>query len=108
MEIRRFDVWSVSKMMAVMYAILGFLVGLIYAFFLFLFGAAAAASGDEGAGAAVAVMGGLGVGVVILFPILYGLLGLIGGALSTWLYNVLAGRLGGVRFEVTGAGAASH
>ncbi len=41
-----------------------------------------------------------GVGAVIFLPILYGLLGLIGGLIVASLYNVLAGLLGGIELDI--------
>ena len=42
----------------------------------------------------------LGVGGVIALPIIYGVMGVIGGALGAVLYNVFAGMVGGVQVEV--------
>lgn len=40
-----------------------------------------------------------GVGAIILFPILYGVMGLIFGAVSAALYNLFAGIVGGIELE---------
>ena len=44
--------------------------------------------------------GGLfGVGAVIFLPIIYGVLGAIGGALTAVFYNIIAGMVGGLQIE---------
>lgn len=48
--------------------------------------------------------GSVAVGIIMLIavPILIALLGFITGAISAWLYNFAAGKLGGVRFVLEG------
>ena len=41
----------------------------------------------------------LGVGAVVALPILYGVMGLIGGAIGALLYNAFAGMVGGVELN---------
>lgn len=41
-----------------------------------------------------------GIGLFILMPILYGLAGLIFVPLGCWMYNKVAGFMGGIEFEV--------
>jgi hypothetical protein len=41
-----------------------------------------------------------GVGAIIVLPILYGCGGFIGAAISAWLYNLIAGAVGGVEVDV--------
>jgi len=41
-----------------------------------------------------------GVGAVIVFPICYGLIGFVASLLGAWLYNGLAGTVGGIQVDV--------
>jgi hypothetical protein len=41
-----------------------------------------------------------GVGAVVIMPILYGIMGAIGGAIGAILYNVFAGMVGGVALNI--------
>jgi hypothetical protein len=44
----------------------------------------------------------LGVIMMIALPIMYGLFGFIGGTIGALIYNVMAGIIGGVKFELEG------
>jgi hypothetical protein len=105
MTIRRFGVFSVAKINGLLGFIIGLLIGLIYGLFLILFGAAMSALAPGGGNEALA--GGvstvvLGVITMIAFPIIYGFLGFLGGAISAVVYNLAAGMIGGIKFELEG------
>jgi len=44
----------------------------------------------------------LGIIMMIALPIMYGLFGFIGGTIGALIYNVMAGIIGGVKFELEG------
>jgi hypothetical protein len=105
MTIRRFGVISVAKIYGLLSFIFGLIFGVIYGLFLILFGAAmTAVAGREGidatAGGVSSVV--LGLGMMIGLPLFYGLLGFIMGAISALVYNILAGIIGGIKFELEG------
>jgi hypothetical protein len=63
-----------------------------------LFGA-----GIVGGEAALAIGGGgvvLGILVMVGLPIMYGLIGFIGGAIGALLYNIFSNLVGGIEIEV--------
>jgi len=41
-----------------------------------------------------------GVGALITFPLMYGLIGFVGGLLVAFLYNLVAQRMGGLQLDV--------
>lgn len=41
-----------------------------------------------------------GVGAIIILPIVYGLLGFVGGAIVAWIYNIAARLIGGIELEI--------
>jgi hypothetical protein len=41
-----------------------------------------------------------GIAGIVVLPIVYGILGFITTLIGAWLYNVLAGMVGGVELEV--------
>ena len=85
-QIRRIGVLQTAKVLAVLYFVLGALIfipiGLIQL-----------ATGQAGKGP-------LPVVVVFLFPLLYGIGGFVAVVMMCWLYNVVAGWLGGVAIEL--------
>jgi len=96
MVIRHVNVGSLAKIFGALYAIWGFIFGVLVALFA-LAGAGMSAASDSGM---PGWLGGVfGVGAVILLPIFYGVLGAVGGALTAVMYNVVAGMVGGLRVE---------
>ena len=98
MIIKSVGVVSVAKMLGAMYGAIGLIAGLIVSV-IAMFGGFAAAQTEMGGGGAL--MGGImGVGAVIVFPLLYGGLGFVGGAISALIYNLFAGIAGGIEINV--------
>ncbi len=104
MTIRRFGVLSVAKIYGLLCFILGLIIGVIYGLFLILFGAAMSAmapGGNEALAGGVSTVV-LGIFMMIGFPIMYGLMGFIAGAISAVIYNIAAGMIGGIKFDLEG------
>jgi len=104
MIIKRVGVLSVAKIMGALYAMLGLIIGIPFGLIMML-GMGAAMMGnqsqDGAVGAGLAGMGmGMGLVMMILFPIFYGVLGLIGGLIMGALYNLTAGFMGGIEIDV--------
>jgi hypothetical protein len=97
MIVTRLGVWSVAKMYATVAAAMGLLIGLLFAGLSLVGAGLASQSNDMPAGMAAA----FGVGAVVVLPLLYGVFGLIGGAVGAGLYNVFAGLVGGVEVDMT-------
>lgn len=89
MILRRIDPVSTAKVAGILYALLGVLIGLFMALFGSLFDAAS--GGGFG--------GSFGVAAIFIFPVMYGIIGLIGGLISAFLYNLVAGWVGGIEVE---------
>jgi hypothetical protein len=100
MVIKRIGVISCAKVMAVLYAGIGLVIGGLYALFALIGGGAMMASGASEGAVGGGVMMGLGLAMVVIAPIVYGLLGFLGGLLTAWLYNLAAGFAGGIEIEV--------
>ena len=96
MIVRKFGVWSVARMYGTLLAVVGLIVGLMFAL-ASLIGAGIAKNSDLPAGMAAV----FGVGAVVLLPIFYGVLGILMGAVGATLYNLFAGMVGGVEIDVS-------
>lgn len=97
-EVRRIGVLSLALMSGLLYTALGLIFGILFAC-ITLFGVAGLAASMED-------LTGFGGGIVIsllyavCFPIMYGVIGFIAGAILGLLYNVIAGIAGGVKIEL--------
>ena len=95
MVINRVTPFSLAKISGTLYAILGLVFGALFS--LIAMAGAMAGGGENGS-----MFGALfGVGAIIMFPIFYGCIGFVGSLIIAWLYNVLAGMVGGVELDVT-------
>ncbi|MCK5528392.1 MAG: hypothetical protein KAI74_01805 [Kiritimatiellae bacterium] len=83
-QISRISVDQTSKVIAILYVIFSLLYSLI-GIFMIVFG-----------GPEMKIMGG----IYIFMPILMGIFGFIFVALGCWIYNLVAGKFGGIEFEV--------
>lgn len=96
MILKSIGVLSCGKMMGLVYAILGLLVGGFFA--LFSLAGVAMQQAQAGNGPMLPFMGA-GVAAVIIFPILYGIIGFIGGIILALLYNAVANIAGGLELD---------
>ena len=90
MRIKRIEPVQCAKMVGTLYALLGFIIGLIFSLF--------ALTG--GAMAGLPFGAAFGVGAVILFPLLYGCIGFIMSLIMAPFYNLVAGWIGGLEIQV--------
>ena len=83
-EIKSFQIFQTAKVVAVIYAMMAAIFGVFFAFIALIHGHP-----------------GRALQALIFFPILYAVASFIGIAFLCWLYNEVASRIGGVRFEMT-------
>lgn len=94
MVITRIAPLSCGKIAAVLYGGVGLIVGVIVS-------VVSLAGGFRGDSLFGPLAGGLiGVGAIVLLPIFYGGLGLIGAIIASWLYNAAASVAGGIEVDV--------
>ncbi len=89
MVLHRIGPLSAAKVVAVLYAIFGLIMG--------AFLSVAALFRADGGGIAPL----WGVAAVVFFPVLYGVGGFIATLITAWLYIVVAGAVGGVELDLS-------
>lgn len=94
-QIKKFNPLSVMKIAAICYAALGLLEGILVAV-IFSVGLA----GRESTGMPRFLAPLFGVFSIFVFPILFAVVGAIGGGLGAVIYNVAARFVGGIEVEV--------
>ena len=104
MTIRRFNVFSVAKIQGFLGFVIGLLIGVVYGLIFMIFGAAISSLAPQGDSQAMGGVGAIVIGLIVMIavPIFYGILGFIGGAIGALVYNLAAGVVGGLKFELEG------
>lgn len=99
MVIRRISPWSCAKVAGVLQAAMGVIVGLLFSVIGFVAGSLGGAMHETSfSGPAMGLM--FGAGAIVILPIVYGILGLVAGALSAFIYNMAAAVIGGIEIDV--------
>lgn len=93
----RIGPWSLGRLLGVIYAVLGLVLGFFFSL-ITIFGASLSRQGGAGGPYLGMLFGGA---AFVIFPILYGGLGLLGGALVGLIYNVASKWIGGLELELT-------
>lgn len=96
-KIKRFDPVSVMRIAAICYAALGLFEGILVTA---IFSVMGLAGQDATPGMPRFLVPLFGAFSIILFPILFGAFGAIGGVLGAVIYNVSARFVGGIEVEV--------
>lgn len=91
-EIKSVGILSVAKFSAAQ----GAVIGLVYGVFAALF-ALAAAGGMPNRGAFAL---GFGAAAIVIAPLIFLVVGFIGGIISAIVYNLVAGMVGGIELEL--------
>jgi hypothetical protein len=95
-RVKSFGVLSVAKIAGLCYGAMG----LLFVPFFFMFGVIGMMAGRQ-AGAPGASLGPvLGVLLALIMPIIYGGMGFVMGALGAFIYNLMAGWIGGIEVEL--------
>lgn len=95
MVLRSVGVMSVGKLLGAMYAIMGLIFG---GFFSLLSLMAGGINPNQGDPNPLPFMIG-GMAAVIILPIVYGIMGFVGGIISAVVYNFIAGMVGGIEMD---------
>ncbi len=91
MVVNRVGPLSCAKVVGLLYVILGLIMGAFVSLF------AATMGGVPGRDPGNPVFG---MAAVVFFPVLYGVAGFVTTLIAAWLYNGLAGLVGGVEIDL--------
>ncbi len=98
--LKKIGVWSMAKLQAILMAFVGLIVGIITALVLSAISPKLAAiEGVNLEMLPISSITGIGFLTIIAYPIIYGIIGLVGGAVGAWLYNLIARWVGGIEME---------
>jgi len=98
--VKRIAPGSAFKVGLVVYAFLGLIVGICMALFSMVAGSLGSLAGGGVPGARTLGFG-FGLSAIIIFPILYGIVGGIGGVIAAAVYNLAAGWVGGLEVDIS-------
>lgn len=101
LRIRKLGVLSVAKIQASIMFVISLLISIPYGLILIIYGLIGGSAIGSNAGLAVGA-GGIVIGLLIMIglPIMYCILGFIGGAIGALLYNLFSAWVGGIEIEV--------
>lgn len=97
MVLKRIGVLAAGKVLGLLYLVMGIFPGIMFALM-----AMAGAAAPQQPGAPenpFLLFAGLGVAAIIVMPIMYGIMGFIGGIICAAIYNVIASMAGGLELE---------
>jgi len=97
-RLRRIGIGQMAKLLGALYFALGILFAVIFG----LAGSMMPTS-ELGGGATM-----FGTAFVIAIPFIYGVLGVVFGALIAWLYNIVASWTGGLELEFESSAVQAH
>lgn len=89
-KLKKIGVMSFAKLYGGLSGLMGLIVGVLF-FLISLVGVAL----GTGIGGLV-----VGIGILIFLPIIYGIAGFVMGAISAFLYNIVASKVGGIELEL--------
>ena len=95
-KIKKIGVSSAAKIYGMTLGVLGFVFGIFYTMLLTAFGGLL--------GTSTLNLGAMGLIFPILFPIIYGVLGFVVGALGAVVYNFVASKIGGLEIQLSNEG----
>jgi hypothetical protein len=98
-EIKKIDVWSMVKIAFILGGIFGLFAGILYAMMLTMIGGLLSQMGGE-FGGMPGLTGAVGIITIFLMVLFYAVIGAVGTAIFTWIYNLLARGMGGIRFHL--------
>lgn len=102
-QIKSFGIFQTSKFVAILYFVIAAIIAIIAAPFILLAGMFSSQPGADLGSSGAAAMG-FGLVFLVAAPFLYAIAAFLMTALTCWIYNLLAGRVGGIAIELQPSG----
>ena len=96
MVIKRVGPVSCAKISGTLYGIIGLIIGGVFS----MVAMAGGFASDDASPFAAGLGAVIGAAAIVVFPLFYGCMGFVATLVGAWLYNVVAGLVGGVEIEV--------
>ncbi len=100
MVLKKIGIISLARIAAIIYAFLGFVIGIFVAFVVSIGSIAGSRFSELSNGPSPLIGLVFGIGSIVIFPIIYGLLGFLMGLIVSALYNWIVGFTGGIELEM--------
>jgi len=92
---------SCARIAGAIYAAIGLIFGALFSLLALLGIVFSSTQRTLGQNSLSPLIGGIiGIGAIVIFPIVYGLMGFCFAWLGAWLYNFVAAKVGGIEIEV--------
>ncbi len=110
MELKKLDVVSVGKVFALFGAIFGLIAGFIMTLVSVSISSLISSMAPLTTGMPVDPMAFAGIGAlaIVIFPIMYAIGGFLSGVISAFIYNIVAGKFGGIEVDLQNTQAVSQ
>ena len=102
-KLMRIGVVKCGMIQGVFGLVVGLLVGIIYGGMFIIMGLVGASSELDSLGMGGLGVAGMGVVFLIAMPIIYGLMGFVGGVIMAAVFNLVTGWVGGIELELEDA-----
>lgn len=96
MVLKKVGALSLAKICGIMYAIIGLIIG-FFVSAIALMGTMIGSAFNESVFPFFGIF--FGIGAIIIFPIMYAIIGFVGGLICAAIYNLVARWIGGVELE---------
>jgi len=106
LEIKRIDIGSLFKVAFIIYAVVGLIAGFCVAMVFMMMGSLGSLLADEGIPGFGVLTGAAGIFAIPVLSMFYGVMGSVVVALVGLVYNLAAGRFGGLKLEMNTGDAA--
>lgn len=98
-EVKELEIFSVAKIYGAIGALIGLILGLLFALIGLITSRVLLFMPISQVSVTGPMVAFFSLAILLFTPIMYGVIGFISGAVCAFLYNVVASRIGGIKFQ---------